>query len=109
MYWLVPGATWETGAWENGEVEQPARLPTSAKIPINFNILEALRPDIAVTLAWRNAQAIDNPRCPLFACGARQKGHASCGGRNTTSCLAESATTSGGLCSFMPWIAQNKS
>ena len=35
--------------------------------------------------------------------------HASGGGRNTTSCLAESATTSGGFCSFMPWIAQNRS
>jgi hypothetical protein len=26
-----------------------------------------------------------------------------------TSCLADSATTSGGVCSFMLWIAQNKS
>src|SRR4029077_2430357 len=25
------------------------------------------------------------------------------GGRNTTSCLADSATTSGGLCSFIEW------
>jgi hypothetical protein len=31
------------------------------------------------------------------------------GGRNTTSCLAERATTSSGFCSFMLWIAQNKS
>ena len=35
--------------------------------------------------------------------------YASGGGRNTISCLAESATTSGGFCSFMPWIAQNRS
>src|SRR5262249_33662859 len=31
------------------------------------------------------------------------------GGRNTTSCLADSATTSFGVCSAMLWIAQNKS
>src|SRR5262249_60028359 len=31
------------------------------------------------------------------------------GGRNTTSCLAASATTSSGFCSFMLWIAQNRS
>jgi hypothetical protein len=31
------------------------------------------------------------------------------GGRNMTSCLAESATTSGGFCSFIEWIAQNRS
>ena len=35
--------------------------------------------------------------------------HAGGGGRNTTSWLAESATTSSGVCSFMPWIAQNRS
>src|SRR5713226_4327716 len=28
------------------------------------------------------------------------------GGRNMTSCFADSATTSGGDCSFMLWIAQ---
>ena len=31
------------------------------------------------------------------------------GGRNETSCLAASATTSSGFCSFMLWIAQNRS
>ena len=51
LFWVTVGATWETGAWENGEDEQPARPPASAKIAINLNILEALRRDIAVTLA----------------------------------------------------------
>ena len=31
------------------------------------------------------------------------------GGRNITSCLAASATTSSGFCSFIEWMAQNKS
>ena len=31
------------------------------------------------------------------------------GGRNTTSYLAASATTYSGFCSFMLWIAQNRS
>ena len=35
--------------------------------------------------------------------------HYSGGGRNMTSCFADSATTSGGDCSFMLWIAQNRS
>src|SRR4026209_457755 len=64
--WLTAGATCETGAWENGEDEQPARPPTSAKITINLNILDALRPDIAVTLARRDARAIRDPQCALF-------------------------------------------
>ena len=109
LFWLLAGATWETGAWENGEDEQPARAPVSARIAINLNILEALRRDIAVTLARQNAPVIDNSQSALFVCDEMQRCHASGGGRNTTSCLAESATTSGGFCSFMPWIAQNKS
>ena len=31
------------------------------------------------------------------------------GGRKSTSCLADSATTSAGVCSGMLWIAQNRS
>ena len=31
------------------------------------------------------------------------------GGRKLISCLAASATTSGGFCSFIEWIAQNRS
>ena len=67
----------------------------------------------------RKAQALWSFANP---CGRTSQGHpsrsrlpgkppysASGGGRNTISCLAESATTSGGFCSFMPWIAQNRS
>jgi hypothetical protein len=45
--WLTAGATCETGAWENGEDEQAARLPASAKITINLNIWRPLRQDTA--------------------------------------------------------------
>ena len=34
------------------------------------------------------------------------RSHAPGGGRNITSCLADSATTCSGFCSFMLWIAQ---
>lgn len=36
--WVTGGAACETGAWENGEDEQPARAPASAKIAINLSI-----------------------------------------------------------------------
>jgi hypothetical protein len=38
-----------------------------------------------------------------------ERDHAGGGGRNMTSCLAESATTSSGFCSFMEWMPQNRS
>jgi hypothetical protein len=43
-----------------------------------------------------------------FAAAGTAKNYSG-GGRNMTSCLADSATTSGGVCSFMLWMAQNRS
>src|SRR4051812_30565292 len=48
----------------------------------------------------RSHTLVHKRRCERYSSG---------GGKNTISCLAESATTSGGFCSFMPWIAQNRS
>ena len=44
-----------------------------------------------------------------FAGAEPENNYSGGGGRNMTSCLAESATTSGGVCSFMLWMAQNRS
>ncbi len=56
---------------------------------------------------WIPALAADFVR--WCSAGMTKMPYASGGGRNTISCLAESATTSGGFCSFMLWIAQNRS
>jgi hypothetical protein len=45
---------------------------------------------------------------PVFA-ALMSRAHAGGGGKNITSCRAESATTSSGRCSFIEWIAQKRS
>src|SRR5437588_1475581 len=74
----------------------------------NFLHFGPLRQLAAVTLAGRGARAQNSKLARPGGTGVTRYS-ASGGGRNTTSCLAESATTSGGFCSFMPWIAQNRS
>ena len=62
------------------------------------------------------SDAVLQTLCPVvtkrkstFAGAGLENNYSGGGGRNMTSCLAESATTSGGVCSFMLWMAQNRS
>src|SRR5262245_60290935 len=95
----TPGCAWygwpapDIGARANDE--QAERPLASAKSTANLVIWYPMRQNVAgdVSRAGETRKAYS----------------ASGGGRNTTSCLAESATTSGGFCSFMPWMAQNRS
>ncbi len=93
---FAAGATPEAGVEENGDDAQPDRPPATAKSTSNLDICQPLRRNVA---GHPNRSRLSGKE-PYSASG---------GGRNTTSCLADRATTSGGFCSFMPWIAQNRS
>jgi len=91
--------TCAAGVAEKGEDEQPVSPPARPKFQSGEAFGAPCGRMSQGTVAGRRAGT--RPAAALISYSG--------GGRNTTSCLAESATTSGGFCSFMPWIAQNRS